>query len=355
MNQKSLNPLKRLLFLEEKILRGVELNPDEGLFLMDYPEERTFDLIASTNRIRIAFKGNEIRLCSIINAKSGLCPEDCTFCAQSARYTTGVKTYPMVDVETITAGAKDASRNGAREFSIVTSGKGIRKTKEVETLKEAIRKISMETPLESCASLGILDEDTLLSLKKAGLHSYHHNLETSRSFFPNVCTTHDYEEDVAVVKRAKKLGFHVCCGGIFGMGESRRQRIELAMTLKELDVDSVPINFLNPRPSTPLENADFLTPIECLKIIAAFRFILPTKELIICGGREVNLRDLQPLIFAAGANGMMIGNYLTTPGRDINKDLRMIEDLGLKPRVKITQKSNLKSQKYGFSKGTEFT
>ena len=185
--------------------------------------------------------------------------------------------------------------------------------------------------MESCASLGILSEETLTSLKSSGLHSFHHNLETSRSFFPNICSTHDYEDDVNAVRRAKKLGFYVCSGGIFGLGESNAHRVELADTLRELDVDSIPINFLNPRPGTPLANQSSLTPVECLKIIALFRFMLPQKDIVICGGREMNLRDLQPLIFAAGANGMMIGNYLTTFGRDHEKDLQMVKDLGLTP------------------------
>lgn len=319
---------RELKRIEEKCLRDEGVGPEDGLYILNYPGEGIFELLASSDRIRRAFKGKEIRLCSIVNAKSGLCPEDCAFCAQSVRYKTGIKTYPLLDSHTIIERAKEARKRGAREFSIVTSGKGVR-GREIDRLIEAIRRIEEETDLESCASLGILEDSTLRALKEAGLHSYHHNLETARSFFPNICTTHTYEEDVAVVRKAKGLGFHVCCGGIFGMGETREQRIELAMTLKELDVDSIPINFLNPRPGTPLEGARYLTPVECLKIIAAYRFILPTKEIIICGGREVNLRDLQGLIFAAGANGMMTGNYLTTPGRGTDRDLQMIEDLGL--------------------------
>ncbi len=319
---------RELRRIEERCLKDKGVGPEDGLFIINYPEERIFELLASSDRVRRAFKGGEIRLCSIVNAKSGLCPEDCAFCAQSVRYSTKVETYPLLEPAVIVERAKEARKRGAREFSIVTSGKGVR-GREVDRLKEAIRRIEEETDLESCASLGILDESTLRALKEAGLHSYHHNLETARSFFPKICTTHSYEEDVAVVRKAKEMGFHVCCGGIFGMGETREQRIELATTLKELDVDSIPINFLNPRPGTPLEGANYLTPLECLKIIAAFRFMLPTKEIIICGGREVNLRDLQGLIFAAGANGMMTGNYLTTPGRGTDKDLQMIEDLGL--------------------------
>lgn len=318
--------------LEEKALKGEGISYEEGCLLINLPDEHLFSLLSSAERIRRAFKANEVNLCSIVNAKSGLCPEDCTFCAQSVHYNTGVKTYPMLDAYKIIEVAKDAVGYGAREFSIVTSGKGVNKEWDVETLIEALAGIRTKTPLERCASLGILTEEVLLRLKEAGLQSYHHNLETARSFFKDVCTTHDYEEDVNTVRMAKELGFYVCCGGVFGLGESREQRVELAMTLRGLDVDSVPINFLNPRPGTPLEKANYLTPIECLKIIALYRFMLPSKDIVICGGRQVNLRDMQCLIFTAGANGMMIGNYLTTMGRPPEEDLQMIRDMGLKPR-----------------------
>lgn len=320
---------KTVLELEEKAISGDNLTFEEGVFIHDYPEEVLFDLLSSSNRIRRAFKGDGVRLCSIINAKSGLCPEDCTFCAQSARYEAGVETYPLVSKDNILETAKVALKSGAGEFSIVTSGKSISKKRDLEAIVGSIKSVNSETPLESCASLGIQEEATLIALREAGLHSYHHNLETSRSFFQNICTTHDYEDDVMTVRMAKRLGFHVCSGGIFGMGEKMAHRVELAMTLRELKVDSVPVNFLNPRPGTPLYGANYLTPVECLKIIATYRFLLPDKEIIICGGREVNLRDLQPLIFAAGANGMMVGNYLTTRGRDPDEDLKMIADLGL--------------------------
>ncbi len=326
------NYSEKILSLEAKVLKGAGIDFKDGLFILDYPEEGIFELLASANRIRIEFKKNEVRLCSIINAKSGLCSEDCAFCAQSAHYDTGIKTYPMVHAETIIKEAKAALKNGAREFSVVTSGKGIKSAQDIERLIEAIRKIHEETPLESCTSPGILDDETLIALKDAGLHSFHHNLETSRSFFPNICSTHDYEDDVKVVRKAMDMGFHVCCGGIFGIGEEDIHRVELAHTLAELDVDSVPVNFLNPRPGTPLMDSDNLTPLKCLKIIALLRFMLPQKDIIVCGGREVNLKDMQPLIFAAGANGMMIGNYLTTNGRNVEDDLSMLRHLGLRSK-----------------------
>jgi biotin synthase len=315
----------------EKGLSGDGISESEAVLFVNLTDESIYEALAVTEKVRRRHKGVEVNLCAIVNAKSGLCREDCSFCSQSVKYSTGAAEYPMSGSTDILGAAKEAARTGAREFSIVTSGTRIEKEKDLSALAEAIDGMKgME--LESCASLGMLTRDTLKRLKESGLESYHHNLETGRSFFPKVCTTHDYEEDVAVVRAAKELGFHVCSGGIFGLGEGWDARIELFSTLRELEVDSVPINFLNPRPGTPLEGANYLAPTECLRIIALARLMLPTRDVIICGGRQVNLRDLQPLIFAAGANGMMIGNYLTTPGRPPEDDLRMLSDLGLKPR-----------------------
>lgn len=311
---------------------GIGLDTEEALEFTKLPDERIYELLSVTEKVRRLHKGTEVNLCSIINAKSGLCKEDCSFCSQSINHATSIKTYPMAGSETIVSAAREAEGHGAREFSIVASGTRIEKERDVNSLMETLAEMKGALKMERCASLGILSRDTLKKLKDGGLESYHHNLETSRSFFPNVCTTHSYDEDVEVVRTAKELGFHLCSGGIFGLGEKWEDRVELASTLKELQVDSVPINFLNPRPGTPLEGTDNLTPVECLKIIALVRLMMPRKDIIICGGRQVNLRDMQPLIFAAGANGMMIGNYLTTPGRAPEEDLRMLEDLGLKPR-----------------------
>lgn len=297
------------------------------LYEIDY--ENMLDLISAGNKVKLKYKGKKVNLCSIINAKSGRCPEDCKFCAQSSHFPTEIPTYPIADADKIAESAKKAYGEGAREFSIVTSGKGIKTKKELEIIKKAVSKIKEDGEVLPCASLGILNFETLKELKEAGLANYHHNLETSRNFFPNVCTTHDYEEDVEAVRAAKKLGLYVCSGGIFGLGESRQDRIELALTLEELDVDSVPMNFLNPIKNTPLENADFLTPLEILKTIAIFRLILKTKDIVICGGRVVNLRELHPLVLFAGANGLLTGNYLTTKGRNPSDDKQMIIDLGL--------------------------
>lgn len=321
--------------LEKALIRGLSgegLGAKDALILASLPDEEIYSILAITEAIRREHKGNEVNLCAIVNAKSGLCKEDCSFCSQSVKYSTGINEYAMRPPEEIVNAAKEAQTYGAREFSIVTSGTRVEKDKDVEALIDALSSMKDGVAMERCASLGILKRETLKRLKDAGLESFHHNLETGRSFFPNVCTTHAYDDDVEAVRAAKELGFHVCSGGIFGLGEAWEDRVELASTLKELDVDSIPVNFLNPRPGTPLENAKNLAPIECLKVIALLRLMLPEKDIVVCGGRQVNLRDLQPLIFAAGANGMMVGNYLTTPGRDPKDDLQMLKDLGLKPK-----------------------
>ena len=313
----------------EKVLEGAVITPDEALRLTAAEGADLHLLFACASRIRESFLGNSASLCSIINAKSGRCPENCAFCAQSAAHTTNVQVYPLVDEEELVRCAKSAEQNGARCYGIITSGTGIKPGEELEKICRSLRRIKAETFIEPSCSLGIMDFETALLLKEAGMTTYHHNLETSRSFFPSICTTHDYEDDVETVRAAKQAGLKVCCGGIFGLGEDFAQRIELAETLRELDVDTVPINFLNPVEGTRLADADFLSPLECLKIIAIYRFMLPKKGLTVCGGREKNLRELQSWIFLAGASGMMTGNYLTTPGRAPELDKQMLHDLEL--------------------------
>lgn len=318
----------QLKTIEEKVLNGIQPANSE-IYSLIKTNSNLMDLISVADKIRRKFKGKKVKFCSIVNAKSGLCAENCAFCGQSDYHKTKILKYPLLDTEAIVKSAMDAAHNGAAEFSIVTSGKKINSRKEIEKIKSAIRKIKSETPLECCASLGILDKDFFAELKGAGLDRYHHNLETCPSFFSQICTTRSYRENIDTIRAAKEAGLITCCGGIFGMGESPEQRIELAMTLKELDPDSIPINFLNPVKNTRLENMPLLEPLEALKIIAIFRIIFPRKDIIICGGREVVLRSLQPMMFLAGANGMILGDYLTTKGRGIQDDLGMIKDLGL--------------------------
>jgi biotin synthase len=312
--------------LYDKVRAGRELKRDEALSILQAQGAALSLLLAGAHRLREMSFGNRVELCSIINAKSGRCPENCSFCAQSAHARTVAPVYPLKPVEEIVQGAIQAEAEGSHCYGIVTSGTRIAPGPELDAILEALGRIRTVTGLDPSASLGILDASTAQALASAGCVTYHHNLETARSFFPQICTTHAYEEDVATIRVAKAAGMKVCCGGIFGLGESIEQRVELAFTLRDLDVDSVPLNFLNPIAGTPLEHQRQLTPMDCLRIIALFRYVLPAKRISVCGGRELNLREFQSWIFMAGASGTMIGNYLTTQGRDRQTDLQMLAD-----------------------------
>jgi biotin synthase len=308
---------------------GEGIGGTDALTVLSLPQKDLWRLLAITEDVRRKFKGDGVRLCSIVNAKSGQCSEDCSFCSQSRRSTADIRKYPLIEEEEMVRAARDAKSRGAREFSIVSSGFAMRSRAELEKVGNAVERIRSEVGIETCVSLGTLSAKEVGYLLSRGLRSVHHNLETSRRFFPSMCTTHDYEEDVRAVRAAKEAGAWVCCGGIFGIGETAADRVELAMTLRELCVDSIPVNFLNPVPGTPVEGRNELTPFVCIKIIAMIRLCHPGREIIVCGGRERNLRDMQSLMFAAGASGTMAGNYLTTTGRPAEDDVRMIRDLGL--------------------------
>ncbi len=313
--------------IEEKITGGGEITREEALGLINLSGADIYELFPSANRLARHFKGWEAELCGIINAKSGKCPENCAFCAQSGHHRANAPVYSLLSEGDLVRGAQLSQEDGADHFGIVTSGTRVNEG-ELAKIALAVSRIRAEGKIIPCASLGILGESELLALKEAGLGRYHHNLETARSFFPKICTTHDYEEDVNTVRAAKKVGLEVCSGGIFGIGESAAQRVEMAFTLKELEVDSVPINFLVPVAGTPLEGTAPLRPLESLKIIAVYRFILPRATIKVCAGRERNLGDMSSWIFYAGANAMMVGNFLTSAGRDVASDLKMTEALG---------------------------
>ncbi len=316
--------------IEGRVMDGVGVDYDEALLLMNLGGDDAFWLLELADRVRDRHKGNEVAFCSIVNAKSGNCSEDCGFCSQSAYSDTGIEEYPMMDPEEIVKAARDSHNMKATRFGIVIGRKGIKYSprSEREKIFEAIRALKEDGSVIPDASLGILSWETALELKEAGLEGYHHNLETSRRFFPNICTTHSYDERVETIRIAKAAGFYACSGGIFGMGESVEDRVDMAFTLRELDVDSIPVNFLVAIPGTKLENQEPLDQLEILKIIAVYRLIFPTKDIRMCGGREKNLGDMQSLIFAAGANATLIGNYLTTFGREPLLDIKMVEDLG---------------------------
>ncbi|OPX96445.1 MAG: Biotin synthase [Syntrophorhabdus sp. PtaB.Bin006] len=316
--------------LAEKAIKNRGINNDDARNLYELGSNDPFLLMAHGSRIREHFKGKKISLCCIVNAKSGVCPENCRFCAQSAHYHTDAPVYPLLSAKEIVEKAKVARECGAHFFGIVTSGTSIGSGQEWDEIYEAIEGIN-RLGMKPCGSLGMLNDEEARRLKSAGLFRYHHNLETSRSFFDNICTTHDYEDDIETNKAARRAGLSVCCGGIIGLGETMEHRIELALTLQEIGVDSVPINILNPIPGTPFAGNPPLSPIEILLTIAIYRFILPDKDIKLCGGKEKNLRQLLPMAIVAGSNSLMTGNYLTTTGRDADHDIEMIRDLGLEP------------------------
>ena len=321
---------KTIVNLAEKIINydDFEIEEDQALELAALGPEETMDLITCADKIRRRYHNNRVFKCTIINAKSGRCSQDCAFCAQSAHHTTPVDTYELVSAEKIVEAGLAMKAAGGTQFSVVTSGLALNDA-DVDTVCRAVATLKDQTDLTLCASVGILSDSAAQALKAAGIERYHHNLETAASYFDQICTTHDYADDLKTVAAAKASGMNVCSGGILGMGESWEQRVELAYTLRSLDVDSIPINFLNPLPGTKLEDRPLMAPMEALKCVALFRFIHPRRDIPICGGREVTLGDFQSWLFMAGANGLMMGNYLTTQGRNYQMDLDMIKELGL--------------------------
>ena len=316
--------------LIDSVVAGRPPTLAQGLSILRSSGAEYSAYMAGAHYLKESAFGNVAQLCSIINAKSGRCQENCAFCAQSAHHQSSPPVYPLKSREEIIDGARRAEEEGSHCYGIVTSGTKPEIGSEFGTILSAIREIRERFAIEPSASLGLLTEELARALADAGCVTYHHNLETARSFFPKICTTHDYEEDVNTVRLAKASGMKVCCGGIFGLGESIEQRVELAETLRELDIDSVPLNFLNPIQGTPLENHRSLSPMDCVRAITMFRYFMPDKPISVCGGRETNLRELQSWIFMAGASGTMVGNYLTTSGRDRDVDMQMFDDIEVK-------------------------
>jgi len=309
----------------------------EALELLTLQGEELEQLVRRAGALRSVRFGNRVRLCAISNAKSGACPEQCDFCAQSARFRAPSPLFPMKSARQIADEARLAEVAGALEFSIVTSGRALRRERDLTEVEGALRLIGEETHLERCASLGELPGELLGRLREAGMMRYHHNIETAPSFHAQIVHTHSYDDEVRVVNDARRAGLLTCCGGILGMGETGEQRVELAFALRDLDPDCVPLNFLDPRPGTPLEGRNDLSPLECLRIIAIFRLVLPDKGIFVCGGRERNLGPLQHRMFEAGATGTMVGDYLTTGGQSAEEDRRMIRRSGFAVEEPPTQ------------------
>ncbi|CAD6493249.1 MAG: 3-methylornithine synthase [Candidatus Argoarchaeum ethanivorans] len=314
--------------LKSKIPRGYKLTKEEALLLLNLGNTEIVELFSLANTITRRYHGNIVDTCSIVNAKCSLCGEDCSFCAQSVHNHTNITPYSLMQTADLVDLAKCGEDMGATRFSIVTSGLSPNQ-KEFGSILHTIKQIKEKTSLSVCASIGAITGKRAAMLKDAGLTRIHHNLETSKSFFASMCSTHTYEQRINTVRIAKESGLEVCSGGIIGLGETPADRIELALALKKLNVDAVPINIITPIAGTGLENIVPPSPLEIIKTIAVYRLILPDKSLLLAGGRESGLRSLQSLALISGANGILLGNYLTTKGQSPQKDLQMIADLGL--------------------------
>lgn len=314
--------------LKDKVINGDSITKTEAFLIAEIQKGDIFDLFSSASKIRETFRGDSVDLCAIINAKSGACPEDCSYCAQSSKSKANIAVYPLIKKEIVIGKAKEAKEAGVKRFCVVTSGRRIGKSEliEIASMIKDIRQIG----LLPCATLGLLNKDELLFLKDNGLERYHHNLETSERFFPEICRTHTYYDKLKTIEAVKSAGLSICSGGIFGMGEMWEDRIDMAFALKELNVDSVPVNFLIPVKGTSLSEMETLHPFEALKIISLYRFILPRKEIRVCGGRIQVLGEFNSMVFMAGADSLLTGNYLTTTGRSFSDDLKLIRDYGLK-------------------------
>jgi len=294
--------------------------------LADASRLSLFSLMEIALKEKIKYRGYNFSLCTISNVKSGGCSENCAFCAQSSWHKAKVPTYPLKSQEIILNEARAAKEAGATHFSLVASGRGV-KAKDIDKYCYIVKRIVDEIGINCCASLGILEKDALKALYDAGLTRYHHNLETNRDFFPKICTTHTWDERVKTIENAKEVGLEVCSGGIIGLGEDMKDRIDLAISLRDLEVDSCPINILVPIKGTPLENTPPLSVQEILKTIALFRLALPSIAIRIAGGREKSLGDLQPFYFLYGADAMLIGGYLTVRGRSVSDDIDMVNKI----------------------------
>ncbi len=327
MNSEKVHYGKLIESVEERVLAGGKIERSEAEALLNTPDEFLQRLLAAADRIRIRFKGSKFDSCSLINARSGRCSEDCAFCAQSAHHQGDCDVYGLKPSEEILAAAKAAKASGAARFCTVTSG-GALSDAEFDSLIKSLERVRSEVDIELDASLGFLDDERSARLAAVGVTRYNHNIETSRDHYSKICTTHHFDQRVETVRTVMDKGFSACSGGIIGLGETPLQRLDMAFTLADLGVDCVPINILNPRPGTPLQDSTPPEPLEILKTVAIFRLILPKATIKVAGGRERNLGDFQAMALRSGANGMIIGGYLTTGGRSVDDDLQMVRQAG---------------------------
>lgn len=315
--------------LKSKVLAGGEVNREEALGLMDAPLEA---LSQAADQLREHFCGDRFDLCTIVNGKCGKCSEDCKYCAQSAHYHTSLEeSYPLLSTEELVKGAAENKRQGVLRYSIVTSGRKL-SDREVDQVCESIRAIREQVGIEVCVSFGLLGEEAFRKLKEAGASRVHCNLESSRRYFPQVCTTHTYDEKIETMKAARRAWLSVCSGGIIGLGETMEDRIDMVLTARELGVKSVPVNLLNPIPGTPYEHNPVLTEDELRRVVAIFRFLIPDGNIRLAGGRGL-LEDKGARCFCSGANATISGDMLTTAGITVERDLEMLRKLGYQVRL----------------------
>ena len=312
--------------LAERALAGETLDRDQALAILQSPDDDVLDVLAAAYRVRREYWGNRVQLHVLQNAKSGYCPEDCNYCSQSSVSDAPIEKYPYLDRTAILEAARQASRAGAVRYCVVASGRGP-SAKEVDYVTEVARDIKSEMDIELCACVGILDESQAQALRDAGVDRLNHNLNTSERFSPEIVSTHTYDDRVSTLKAARKAGLELCTGAIFGMGETDDDVVDVLTALREIGPDSIPINFLIPIEGTPLQDADYLTPNQCLRELALARLLNPKAEIRIAGGREVNLRSMQAMGLYA-ANSIFVDGYLTEPGQRNDEAHQMIEDLG---------------------------
>ncbi|MGI5959457.1 MAG: biotin synthase BioB [Massiliimalia sp.] len=314
--------------LTTRVLNGKQITREEALFLYEQPLTK---LCENADKIRRHFCADRFDICTIVNAKSGSCSENCKFCAQSAHNHTGAATYPLLCKEEIVAQARYNHEQGVLRYSIVTSGKRL-SDQEVDDMCEAVREIKEKVGISVCVSFGLLNEAQFRKLKKAGVTRVHNNLETSRRNFPNICTTHTFDDKVQAIRAAQSAGLSVCSGGIMGLGETAEDRIDMALSLRELGILSVPVNMLNPIPGTPFENNQKLTEGDMRRIVAVYRFILPKASIRLAGGRGL-LPDKGKNCFTSGANAAISGDMLTTAGITTKTDMALLTELGYEVKI----------------------
>ncbi len=323
--------ISKYSFLAEKSTAGERLSREDASLVLNSPDEDVLEVLASAYQVRRTFWGNKVHIHVLMNAKSGLCPEDCGYCSQSRVSSASIEKFPMVAERTLIDGAREAKAAKARRYCVVTSGRGA-SWREVNFLADTTRKIVSEVGIDVCMCVGLLDEDKARALKEAGVDQLNHNLNTSENFHPQVTTTHTYQDRIDTLKAARRAGLNLCTGAIFGMGESQDDVVDVLYALRDLEPQSIPVNFLNSIDGTPLEGIDYLKPNDCLRILSLTRFLNPKQEIRVSGGREVNLRSLQPLALYA-ANSVFTEGYLTTPGQTTKETWEMIEDLGFELEV----------------------